>query len=420
MNDKNIQQSQTVKQLSNGTIVFTGGGTGGHIYPNLALIPEFERRGYKAVYIGGEGNPMERKLAQQNGIKYRGVPVIKLVRSLSPSALSNNLKIPFTLSKAVGEARKLLSEFKPVAVFSKGGFVSLPVVMAAKRLDILVFAHESDLTLGLANKVAKHYGAKILKANPHANFEGEVVGMPLRDSLFNCQKTQAKLKLGISTAKKVLLVLGGSSGAQFLNEQIKKLFDKLTGKYFVLHVCGRGGISQTANSSNGNATGNPSIKPISSSNNSGYKNSIHSTTKNESNLNSSIYSNSSYMSFEYADNISDFYAASDVILSRAGATAVYEISALKKRAIFVPLPKGVSRGDQIFNATLAEEYGGHTLCQNEQFSDNLLPAIEKALQNPPMHAICNDSNGKIANIVCDSIRRGEKCKNKKPSQSGSQ
>ncbi|MDE7373567.1 MAG: UDP-N-acetylglucosamine--N-acetylmuramyl-(pentapeptide) pyrophosphoryl-undecaprenol N-acetylglucosamine transferase, partial [Clostridia bacterium] len=120
------------------------------------------------------------------------------------------------------------------------------------------------------------------------------------------------------------------------------------------------------------------------------------------------------------DNIADFYAVSDLVISRAGATAVYEISALKKRAIFVPLPKGVSRGDQIFNAELAEEYGGITLCQNESFSDKFLRTIEKALQNPPMRPISADANGKIADLICDSIRRGEKCKDKKPSQNGSQ
>ncbi len=382
------------------TVVFTGGGTGGHIYPNLALIPEFERRGFKTVYIGGEGNPMERKLALDNKIKYFGVPVIKLVRSFSPSALSNNIKIPFTLSRAINAARSILQEVNPSAVFSKGGFVSLPVVMAAKKLGIPVFAHESDLTLGLANKIAARCGATILKANPHAEFDGKTVGMPLRDSLFGIKKAEAKQRIGISTSKKILLVLGGSSGAQFINNAVKDRLQELTEKYFVLHVCGRGGISGTYNAavtlSNGGAA----------------------KEKSEAVASEKIKKN--YMKFEYADNIADFYAASDVILSRAGATAVYEISALKKRALFVPLPKGVSRGDQIYNAKLAEEFGAHTLCQNEQFSDNLIDALEKVLQNPPMRAILSDANGKIADIVCDSIRRGEICKNKKPSQSGSQ
>ncbi|MDE5601897.1 MAG: UDP-N-acetylglucosamine--N-acetylmuramyl-(pentapeptide) pyrophosphoryl-undecaprenol N-acetylglucosamine transferase [Clostridia bacterium] len=395
-------------------IVFTGGGTGGHIYPNLALIPEFEKRGFKAVYIGGDGKTMERRLARENAVKYYGIPVIKLVRSLSPSAISHNIKIPFTLKRSIDEARKLLEKIKPCAVISKGGFVSLPVVIAASKLNIPTFAHESDLTLGLANKLAMHYGATMLKANPKAEFKGITVGMPLRDSLFSSTKTQAKSKLGISTSKKVLLILGGSSGAQFLNEEVKKHIDELTKKYFVLHVCGRGAFNNDrTNVTNTNDNRAVSCKNTSTNDNAPNDNSDSGTFKSKR-------TEGAYLSFEYADNIADFYAASDVVVSRAGATAVYEISALKKRAVFVPLPKGVSRGDQIFNAQLAEEYGAFTLCQNERFSDNFLSAIEKALQNPPMRALSSDANGKIADIVCDSIGRGEKCRNKKLSPNGSQ
>lgn len=387
--------------MKNQTVIFTGGGTGGHIYPNLALIPEFERRGFKAVYVGGTGKPMERKLAAERSIKYYAVPTIKLVRSVSPSALKNNLKIPFTLSKAVKEARDLLEKLQPVAVFSKGGFVSLPVVMACRKLNIPVFAHESDLTLGLANKVAKAYGANILKANPHAEFDGETVGMPLRDDLFGVNKTEAKKRLGISTSKKILLILGGSSGAKFLNEEVEKHLLELTEKYFVLHVSGRGGISE-------------SKENVSEKADTQNKNGIETSDNKDTKM---IAKN--YLRFDYADDIANFYGASDLVISRAGATAVFEISALKKRAIFVPLPKGISRGDQIYNAKLAEEYGGNVLCQNESFSDNFLAAIENALQNPPMRPISADSNGKIADIVCDSIRRGEKCKDKKPLPNGS-
>lgn len=393
---------------STNTIIFTGGGTGGHIYPNLALIPEFEKRGFKAVYVGGTGKPMERRLATERGIKYYGVPTIKLVRSFSASAIMNNLKIPFTLTKAVSEARALLERIRPAAVFSKGGFVSLPIVMAAKKLLIPVFAHESDLTLGLANKVAKQYGATILKANPHAKFDGETVGMPLRGDLFGVDRYEAKARLKISTAKKILLILGGSSGAKFLNDGVEKHLAELTEKYFVLHVSGRGGISQKRPDGQ-----SPNNRP---SNAQSADNGLVRTS--DSGVSNNI--NKSYLRFDYADNIADFYAASDLVISRAGATAVYEISALKKRAIFVPLPKGISRGDQLFNAELAEEYGGITLCQNESFSDKFLQTIEKALQNPPMRSISADANGKIADLICDSIRRGEKCKDKKPSQNGSQ
>ena len=195
---------------------------------------------------------------------------------------------------------------------------------------------------------------------------------------------------------------------------MKKHIDELTKKYFVLHVCGRGAFNNDkTNVTNTNDNLAINCKNTSTNDNAPNDNSDSGTFKSKR-------TEGAYLCFEYADNIADFYAASDVVVSRAGATAVYEISALKKRAVFVPLPKGVSRGDQIFNAQLAEEYGAFTLCQNEQFSDNFLSTIEKALQNPPMRALSSDANGKIADIVCDSIGRGEKCRNKKLSPNGSQ
>lgn len=357
------------------TIVFTGGGTGGHIYPNLALADEFEKRGFTPVYIGGQGDTMENKLSKKNGIPFFGVKTVKLIRSISPSAIRNNLSIPFTLRKSVKSAMQILNEKHPCAVISKGGFASLPAVLGASKLNIPVFAHESDMTLGLANKIAKAKGATVLKANPSARFEGEFVGMPLRKSLFKTDKKGALERLGINTDKKIVLILGGSSGAQTLNDAVIRNIEPLCTKYFVLHVCGKGKDNKI--------------------------------------------SHPNYRSFEYADNIADFYAVSDAVVSRAGATAVFEISALKKRALFIPLPKGISRGDQIDNAYLAQEYGGHMLMQDEKFFDNFLDAIQKTLKNPPMMSISNDANGKIADIVCDKLRRGEKCKDKKPSQNGS-
>ena len=152
------------------TIAFTGGGTGGHVYPNLALIPQFAARGFEPIYIGGEGDSIERRAATAAGVRYFATPSAKLVRSLSPSAIKNNLRIPFALSRAVKAATDILRQTKPDVVFSKGGFVSLPTAIAAAKLSIPLFAHESDLTLGLANKIAARMGATVLKANPDAAF----------------------------------------------------------------------------------------------------------------------------------------------------------------------------------------------------------------------------------------------------------
>ncbi|MBO4554905.1 MAG: UDP-N-acetylglucosamine--N-acetylmuramyl-(pentapeptide) pyrophosphoryl-undecaprenol N-acetylglucosamine transferase [Clostridia bacterium] len=347
------------------TAIFTGGGTGGHIYPNLALIPDFEKRGFLPLYVGGTGDVMERRLAKLHSIPYRAVPAIKFARGLTFDSVKNNLKIPITLKRGIDEAKKIIKDSSPAFVFSKGGFVSLPIVIAAAKLGVPVFAHESDRTLGLANKIARFYGATILKGNPTATFEGENVGIPLRKELFANDRQSARQKLGIENVqKKVLLVLGGSSGATALNGFVKANLKTLTDKFFVLHVTGRG-----------------------------------KTDKLQS---------KNYLSFEYAEEIGDFYFASDVVLSRAGATAVAEISALRKRAVFVPLPKGASRGDQIFNAQLAQEFGAQAVEQSadqKTFFDNLITAIDSATKNPPMKAISADTNGKIVNLVCDSISK---------------
>lgn len=342
--------------------IFTGGGTGGHIYPNVALIPDFKEAGFSPVYIGGAGNTQERLVAKQNNVPYFGISTVKFARGLTLASFKNNLHIPSSLQKGVREAKAILENLSPSFVFSKGGFVSLPVVIAAKKLHVPVFAHESDRTLGLANKIAKLCGATILKGNPTSTFDGEFVGIPLRKELFASNKAKAKETLAINTDKQILLVLGGSSGAQIFNDFTREKLDELTQKYFVLHVTGKG--------------------------------------KNPR------QNHNDYLSIDYAENIADLYAACDVILSRAGATALFEISALNKRAVFVPLPKGASRGDQIFNGELAKEYGAIVVEQSNDemtFFDKLVRAIDVCCQNPPMRTISRDTNGKIVKLVCDSL-----------------
>lgn len=355
--------------------VFTGGGTGGHVYPNLALIPEFEKQGFSPVYIGGEGDTTERRLAGEKSIPYYAVPTVKFSRSLTLAGLKNNLRIPALLKDGIKAAKKTLAKISPTFVFSKGGFVSLPVVIAASKMNVPVFAHESDATLGLANRIAKLYGAIILKGNPLAEFDGEFVGIPLRRELFDVDKQSATQKLGLTAlnkeGKKVLLVLGGSSGAKVFNDFVERNLDAITRKFFVLHVRGR-------------TKGTPLSHP-------------------------------NYLTFEYAEEIGDYYAVSDVVLSRAGATAVFEISALKKRAVFVPLPKGASRGDQVFNGELARKYGGSVVSQIEDektFFDNILFALDGILKKPPMRPISADTNGKILRLVCDTIRGKVNCDEK--------
>lgn len=415
------QQDDAAKnQSKRPLILFTGGGTGGHVYPNVALVPEFEKRGFDVAYIGGEESAIERKIARDNGIKYYAIPTVKLVRGASLQALKNNLQIPSKLKKSVQKASEILAKIRPDCVFSKGGFVSLPVVLAAKKANIPTFAHESDLTLGVANKIAKATGATILKANPNSQFDGIFVGMPLRKNLVYKDKNAACNRLEINNPfkKPILLVLGGSSGASAINEAVKINLERLTSKYFVLHVTGKNKSDKTCDCGDSTHEKRNNRNPNCKTNDVRRQNCSDSGGcqygENRNNKR-----NGSYLQFEYADDIALFYTVCDVVLSRAGATSVFEISSLGKKAVFVPLPKGASRGDQIFNAELAKDFGATIVKQDSSFCDNLPKAIDKAMQNPPMKEICADANGKIADMVCDRLRRGEKCTDKKPSPNGS-
>ncbi len=348
-------------------IILTGGGTGGHVYPNLALVNEFKRRGLECSYIGGTGESIEKRAAADAGLPFYSVPVIKLTRSMSLSAIKNNLLIPSVLKKGVRAAEEILKKLKPDAVFSKGGFVSLPAVLAASKLNIPVVCHESDLTLGLANKIAKHKKAVMISANPHSTF-GKFCGMPLREELFKADRPAARTSFGIADSKKVLLVVGGSSGASILNNLVLEALPKLKENYFVIHITGK--KAQT----------------------------------------DEFKKSKNYYPLSYCFDMGSAYAAADLIVSRAGATAVSEIAALEKRALFIPLPKGISRGDQIDNAALAVEYGGQVLYQDEASLDSFLESIKRLANSPPMRRISADSNGKIADVVCDSIGRGDLCR----------
>ena len=195
-------------------------------------------------------------------------------------------------------------------------------------------------------------------------------GMPIREELFCKDGTVTRRVLGIPSGRKVLLVVGGSSGAEFLNDAVRQLLPALTSLCTVIHVTGKGKFSDTER-------------------------------------------RDGYIPLEYSDDMGSLYAASDVVLSRAGATAVAEISALKKRAVFVPLPKGISRGDQIPNAELTRRYGATVLAQDDKFIHKLYPVVKKAFDSAPMKRIADDANGKIAELVDDTIRRGVKCKDKK-------
>lgn len=329
------------------TIVLTGGGTGGHVIPLLALLTELERYFDRIVYVGC-GEP-ERGLATAEGLEFFEVPSPKFQRKLCWS----NLAIPHELSRAVSAAKQLLNELQPAVILGKGGFASLPTVLAARKLKIPVIAHESDLSLGLANKIAERKGALLVTS---FDTGGKTVGLPLRESVYkgNADAVYGQIP-GYDPAKKTLLVVGGSSGAAALNAIVKES-GKLTETYNVVHLTGK----------------SFEAKP-----------------------------RAGYLPLQYTNAMGDCYAAADVVVSRAGATAVAELSALCKRTVLVPLPKGRSRGDQEENAEYARAFGATVLRQNELTTENLLTAIKNAR---PMRACVKDGRVALAEL-CDKVSR---------------
>ena len=287
-------------------IIFTGGGTGGHIMPNIAIMDELKNK-FDIAYIGSK-NGMEKEIIKN--VPYFEITTCKLKRSLDIS----NLLIPFKLIKGYFDAKKILKKEKPNLVFSKGGYVSVPVIFACKSLKIPVVSHESDYTLGLANKLT----SKIAKAvctsfedTAKAIKNGVYTGSPIRKELLNGNKNNIKNKLDLKQNLPTLLVVGGSLGSKKINEIIKKNAKKLQNKYNLVHITGK---------------------------------------------NDKFESFENYNALEYTNQIGDVFDLADLVITRGGSNVLFELLALKKPMLIVPLEKG-SRGDQILNASVFEKEG---------------------------------------------------------------
>ncbi|MGB8452699.1 MAG: undecaprenyldiphospho-muramoylpentapeptide beta-N-acetylglucosaminyltransferase [Anaerocolumna sp.] len=322
-------------------IVLTGGGTAGHVTPNIALLPALKREGYDVHYIGSyEG--IERKLIEELNIPYYGISSGKLRRYFDPKNFSD----PFKVIKGFFEALKLIKKLKPDAVFSKGGFVSVPVVMAAKRKGIPVIIHESDMTPGLANKLSIPSAKKICANFPETVKylpEGKAVltGTPIRQELFSGNKILGLDFCGFSRNKPVLLVVGGSTGSVVVNEAVRTILPALLEKYQVVHLCGKDKLDESLNKTPG------------------------------------------YVQFEYIKKeLSDLLDAADIVISRAGANAICELLALRKPNILIPLSAASSRGDQILNAESFERQGYSYVLKEEVLNaESLQKAIDTVYDN---------------------------------------
>ena len=322
-------------------IILTGGGTAGHVTPNIALIPKLRELGYDIQYIGSY-NGIEKELIEPFGIPYHGISSGKLRRYFS----LQNFTDPFRVIKGFGEARKLIKGLKPDVIFSKGGFVSVPVVLAGKRCKVPVIIHESDMTPGLANKLAIPSAVKVCCNFPEtldALPEGKAVltGSPIRQELLTGDKDAARKMCGFTDEKPVILVIGGSLGAVAVNEAVRAALPELLKQFQIIHLCGKGKVDH-------------SLKEI-----------------------------KGYCQFEYIKNeLRDLFALADVVISRAGANAICELLALRKPNLLIPLSANASRGDQILNARSFERQGYSVVLEEEELNhDVLLDAIMNLYQN---------------------------------------
>lgn len=349
-------------------VVLTGGGTAGHVTPNIALIERLQEEGCEISYIGSYDG-IEKGLIEKIGIPYYGISSGKLRRYFS----WKNFSDPFRVLKGMREAKKLIKKLKPDVVFSKGGFVAVPVVFAAHRYKVRTFIHESDMTPGLANRLCIPKADKVC-----CNFsetmeflpEGKAVhtGTPLRKELFE-GKREAGLKFCQFTGEKpVILVIGGSTGAAAVNEAVRSLLPTLLVNYNVIHLCGKGKCDSAYDHFDG------------------------------------------YRQYEYiSEELKDLFAATDLIISRAGANAVCEILAMAKPNILIPLSAAASRGDQILNAESFERNGYSYLLYEEKVSnETLLEAIHTvfAKKDEYIEAMKNaeqaDATETIAQLIMNS------------------
>lgn len=347
--------------MENNTIILTGGGTAGHVTLNINLEKSLNKHFDNIIYIGSKTGIEKDLISKNTNYKYLSIPTVKLERK----KFFKNFLIPFKLKKAVDEATKILKTYNPQIIFSKGGYVGLPVVIAGHKLKIPIVCHESDITMGLANKLAKKY-ANVICTNFEitAKTNGKkctYTGMPL--ALSKLSKAEAKKALNIETDKPVLLVTGGSLGAKAINEFIFNNIENLTKDYFVIHLVG--------------------------------KNNYNSKIKIKD-----------YLQIEFTNNMWQIMKATDFAISRAGANTIIELLSNEILTIFIPLPKTVSRGDQIENAKFLEKQNlSKTILQEDLTYEKLQKTfvllkkdanfIKKSIKN----AKIEDGTNKIIEII---------------------
>ena len=348
-------------------IVLTGGGTAGHATPNIALLPALKEAGYSICYVGSYTG-IEKTLVEEQGIPYYGISSGKLRRYRN----IKNLSDPFRVIAGFNQSLSLLRKLKPNIVFSKGGYVSVPVVLAAHLLHIPVISHESDMTPGLANRISMRSAVKICCNFPETvkllpADKAVLTGTPIRKELLNGNRIAGLDFCGFTAEKPVLLVVGGSTGAVHVNEAIRSILPTLLNTYQVCHLCGKGKTDPSLN----NAAG--------------------------------------YVQFEYVSKeMRDLFAMSDIVVSRAGANAICELLALRKPNLLIPLSANASRGDQILNAKSFQEQGYSSVLSEDNLTDTtLLNAIDELYTNRSAYitAMQSSSQNNAIPVIIDLLEQ---------------
>lgn len=349
-------------------IILTGGGTAGHVTPNIALLPRLKELQYDIHYIGSyEG--IEKTLIEKQGIPYHGISSGKLRRYFS----LRNFTDPFRVLKGFSEANKLIRQLKPDVIFSKGGFVSVPVVMAGKKNHVPVIIHESDMTPGLANKLSFPSASKVCCNFPETvqylpADKAVLSGSPIRQELLSGDAEAARAFCNFHDHKPVIMIIGGSLGATAINEAVRRNLPELLKDFNIVHLCGKNKLEPSLNGTEG------------------------------------------YAQFEYIqDELRNLFALCDIVISRAGANAICELLALRKPNLLIPLSASASRGDQILNARSFEKQGFSMMIEEENLTDEkLVSSIHDLYDHRAVYinamnlSTLQDSISTIINLIQDA------------------
>jgi len=344
-------------------IVLTGGGTGGHVIPNVAVIEGLKKvqPGVEILYIGSIDG-VERRLIEKLGVRYEGVPCGKLRRYFSWENFVDAFKVPVGVLKA----RKLIRDFEPEVIFSKGGYVSVPVVLASGRVPLVI--HESDVSPGMATRVAMKRAKKIClsfeESREHiaARYKNKVVvtGAPVRSEILEGSAEAAHKLCGFDKHRPVLLVMGGSLGAAQINDFVRGSLDELLKRFQVVHLVGRGNLDI------------------------GLK-------------------KRGYKQFEYLDEqMKDIYASCEMAVTRGGANSLLELAVLGKKALVIPLGSAASRGEQRLNAEVYAKKMGWSVLSGETSSENFVRTVEMAYANSVSGGKVQNGVKKVLDIILNS------------------